>query len=183
MIDETLAWYTALFPGEPQLSSPLDEEKVVTLATFDAGAEEVVASVGLAAIDTGLETEGTDVRVEVFTVTRPGQEWGLKVIDAISRIVKDVGPDIPAQPGTPLPDLGDIAFLPGEVTARHGLFVAPFVWGGQVPNLPRPDNLTLMLQLIMLTESEWAIFTEQGIEALQVALADGQVDLQDWQRP
>lgn len=182
MIDETLAWYTALFPGEPRLSTPTDEGGVITLATFDAGPEEVVASVGMAALDTGFETAGQDVRVEVFTVTRPGADWGLKVVDAVSRIIKDVGPEIPAQPGTPLPDLADIAVLPEAVTARHGLFVAPFVWGGQVPNLPRPTYLTLMLQLIMLTDSEWEIFRDQGIEALQVALADGEVNLQDWQR-
>ncbi|WP_293771953.1 suppressor of fused domain protein [uncultured Corynebacterium sp.] len=138
--------------------------------------ENLVATTEFANIDTGLQApdEGTPkpVRCELLSVARaPQEELAAVLIEAAELL--DAARVIPAQPGTLLPKLG-----PG----KHGMLVAPWLWGGQTPQLKEPDRWTLMLQLVALTDEEYGFAVEEGVPAFQQAVAEASIDLLDWTR-
>ena len=78
-----------------------------------------------------------------------------------------------------LPSLLD---LPGKPTVHHGLLIAPYLWGGQTPQYREDNRLTLVLQLVMLTDAEYAFGVEEGVGKLQDVVAEQDIDLLDWSR-
>ncbi|AGF71308.1 suppressor of fused domain protein [Corynebacterium halotolerans] len=110
-----------------------------------------------------------------------GGDEATAVIAAAARLLADARGIVPAQPGTMLPGLAERAGLAGLGVA-HGLLVAPYLWGGDVPQVTEEGRLTVMLQLVMLTGDEHAYAVEHGVAALQGKLGAEQVDLLDWRR-
>ena len=91
---------------------------------------------------------------------------------------------IPAQPGTLLP--GMTAYGPrhimGELSVKHGLLIAPFVWEQGVPQVREEDRMTTLCQLIPLTNDEFLHGHTYGVPALQEALIEENVDLMNLHR-
>lgn len=103
-----------------------------------------------------------------------------------------------AQPGQVLPAVGIMANLPQEgYTVKHGILADPRIWGPEIPyvreeagevNVEAPDEasglarLTLPLQLILLTDEEFAVAVRQGGDVLFQQMAEQQVDLLDLHR-
>lgn len=132
---------------------------------------------GFAEVDTGLVQQGTDidVRCELLAVARASQgEVTAAVVAAASTLTRARGV-IPAQPGTLLPNVV-------KTGVPHGMLIAPYLWGGQTPQLSAPRRLTLVCQLLMLTDAEYSYAREEGVAAFQQAVADNGIDILDWSR-
>ncbi|AJE32026.1 hypothetical protein B842_00850 [Corynebacterium humireducens NBRC 106098 = DSM 45392] len=170
--DDTIYWIDQLLPAELQTS-----DRVVTADLGDG--QRVAVTVGFADVDTGLVTveDGTDVRSELIIVGRATEQQLTSVLHAAWAAFE--GGDLPAQPGTLLPQLD--ADLEG-VSVAHGICVPPYLWGGEVPRVTEDERLTVLLQLVMLTDAEYAYAAEEGAAALQQALGEAGIDLLDWQR-
>ena len=174
--DDTLHWINGLIPGEPAVSGDT--------ATVDLGDGQVVAvTLGFADVDTGLVAveEGIDVRSELIVVARADAAALTAVLRAGVEKLTAAGGILPAQPGTMIPRLAELAGLE-DVTVAHGLFVPPYLWGGDTPRVTEDERLTVLLQLVMLTDAEYAYAVEEGPGALQQALGEAGIDLLDWQR-
>lgn len=153
----------------------------VALADVGTG-QRLACTVDFADVDTGLiDAAGTDVRSELLAVARVSEDEATAVIAAAAQLLADARGIIPAQPGTMLPRLAERAGLT-RLGVAHGLLVAPYLWGGDTPQMTEEDRLTVMLQLVMLTGDEHAYAVEHGVAALQEKLGDEQVDLLDWRR-
>ncbi|MGV3073440.1 suppressor of fused domain protein [Corynebacterium phoceense] len=162
---ETQAWLANIIPA------PLRFENDLAYASLDND-ENLVATTRFAEVSTGLSAEGMDVRAEILTVARAPLSSLAALITEATELL-DAARVIPAQPGTLLPKLG-----PG----RHGVLVAPWLWGGPTPQVKMDGRWTLMLQLVALTDSEYAYAVEEGVPALQDAVAESEIDLLDWSR-
>ncbi len=150
-------------------------------ATDDTPAETVAMTCDAGRIGPTLSTDdGTDVRVELMTVvTGHGSVAGELVAGAGAMIAEDPKVHSP-QPGTVLEGLG--AAIDESITAKHGLLIVPFVWGGGVPQVhevnqsggkrskearegevkqldfTHPGRLTVVAQLVMLNDEELALY-------------------------
>lgn len=169
--DDTIYWIDQLIPGELEVG-----EDVVTADLGDGQA--VAVTLGFADVDTGLVAvdEGIDVRSELIVVARADAADLTAVLRAAVGKLTAAGGILPAQPGTMLPQLIEVD------SVGHALFVPPYLWGGETPRVTEPERLTVLLQLVMLTDSEYAYAVEEGPGALQQALGEAGIDLLDWTR-
>ena len=137
-----------------------------------------------------------DVRAELLAVglARPG-EMG-QLVAATATMLSEEGSGRLAQPGTFLPGLGTM--VNPAFTTKHGLLVVPYIWpkgvptvtehpdlttaDGQPVNPTHPGRMTLIAQIIMLTEQEFLHGMTHGIDSLQIRLAEGGADLRDLRR-
>ncbi|MDO5668453.1 MAG: suppressor of fused domain protein [Corynebacterium sp.] len=166
--DDTIYWISQLIPGELVIG-----EDVVTADLGDG--QTVAVTLGFADVDTGLHAveEELPVRSELIIVARASVEELTAVLRAA--VAKFTG-FLPAQPGTMLPQLHKVKAV------EHGLFVPPYLWGGETPRVTEEERLTVLLQLVMLTDAEYAYAVEEGPGALQQALGEAGIDLLDWAR-
>lgn len=154
------------------------------LAALD-DAQSLAVSCDFADVDTGLAhaEQGVDVRCELLAVARTGQAEVAASVSAAAALLTKAAGVLPAQPGLLLPKLfvdDDERFAP--LTVRHGMLIAPYLWGGQTPQVAEDKRLTLVCQLLMLTDAEYAFAVDEGVPALQQAVAEQGIDLLDWQR-
>lgn len=180
-IPETLAWLDGIFPGEPELHQPTDTDALV-LATYETGSENICVTAGFAEVDTGLESGGIDVRCEIFTVSNASKSITLPVVDAVAQLLERADATMQAQPWTLLPGVGITTALPAEITVRHGVFIAPQLWDGNVPQLVEEDRWTLLLQLVLLTEDEFNYGITYGVPDLFDEIKRMEIDVTDWSR-
>ena len=95
-----------------------------------------------------------------------------------------VNAGIPGQPGTALPGLVNDPAL----TVHHGLLREPEIFDRGTPlvNEPATDDaqarMTLLLELVLLTDDEYELAEEQGLEVLERRLRRRQTSLGDWAR-
>ncbi|GAB2502741.1 Suppressor of fused protein (SUFU) [Corynebacterium atrinae] len=174
-IDETTFWLGQLFPTPPVFDEARDIGMVALESDQVLGVTRTFAEV-----DTGLEAieEGLPVRSEIVSVARATPEQVAGALEAATNKLRSTGGFVPAQPGTLLPQLLDQE----DLSVQHGLFVPPYLWGGETPRVTEPDRLTVLLQLVMLTDAEYAFAVEEGVGSLQQALVEAEIDLLDWQR-
>ncbi|GAB3698445.1 suppressor of fused domain protein [Corynebacterium nasicanis] len=168
---DTVHWIGQLIPGELDVAEDS--------ATADLGDGQTVAvTLGFADVDTGLVSvdEGLDVRSELVVVARAEAETLRGVLRAAVEKLTKAGGILPAQPGTMLPGLVETG------SVEHALFVPPYLWGGETPRVTEEERLTVLLQLVMLTDAEYAFAVEEGPGALQQALGEAGIDLLDWHR-
>lgn len=180
--EEAHLWIAGLVPGELQAFDPVGEGPGFRLGVANLGAETFVSTLDFNRVDTGLVSEGLSVRSEIFTVARASEPTMMRAINAAGLLLFDAQGTIPAQPGTLLPDIAAAAELPSDLSVAHGLLVVPFVWGAAVPRYTEASQLTVLLQLLMLTPEEFDYARTYGIEALQQELVRAEVDLNDWSR-
>lgn len=153
-----------------------------------ADAQSLAVTCNFSSVDTGLVQEDTDVdvRCELLAVARAPQPVVAAAVVAAADLLETARGAVPAQPGVLLPDLarfgGGLLADVADISVRHGLLIAPYLWGGPSPQLTEEGQLTLVLQLLMLTDSEYAYALEEGIPAVQQAVAEQGIDLLDWTR-
>ncbi|RSZ64477.1 hypothetical protein EAH68_05685 [Corynebacterium hylobatis] len=174
--EETTFWLSQLIPAE------LDFGEDAAVADLDDG-QQVAVTVGFADVDTGLVAVegGADVRSELITVARAERGQLTAVLRAAATLLADANGLLPAQPGTMIPHLAEKAGLQG-ISVAHGLFIPPYLWGGETPRFTEEGRLTVLLQLVMLTDAEYAYAVEEGPGGLQQALGEAGIDLLDWGR-
>ena len=209
---ETLVWVKDLLPGEPQVSSrkvgesfpsfEVAEIFLVDDATPDRP-ETVAMTLNASQIEPALETEdGSDLRVELLTITTGHSSTAAELVTAAATMIAENPAARSPQPGTFLPQLGPS--VDSSITAKHGLLVVPFVWEEGVPHahevtsggkrsaqtatsdieFTHPGRLTVPAQLIMLTDAEYDLALREGLGAVQTAMAEQAVNLNDlWRVP
>lgn len=171
-LQEAAYWVDGLFPGDVVIEKFGDFH----LASFEDSGQYMVSTLDFQAVDTGLETDGCDVRVELFVVAE--HEDGLKeLVVATAEMLRDTS--IIPQPGEVAPGAG--AVVKG-LSARHSLLVVPFPWGGDVPRFQDDAAITLMLQILPLTDPELEYLATYGLADLQKALVEQQVNVFDLKR-
>ncbi|MGJ4087295.1 hypothetical protein [Corynebacterium macclintockiae] len=157
-------------------------------------AETVAMTIDAGRLESGLETEdGSDLRVELLTVVSGHDDTAADLLaHAASMISQDPG-HWPPQPGTLLPDVVQQMDADSErkITARNGLLVVPYVWDDGVPHVhevtsggasrhskegdtdvefTHPGRLTIVAQLVMLTDEEAELAQTAGVAAVQERL-------------
>ncbi|AKE38147.1 Suppressor of fused protein (SUFU) [Corynebacterium camporealensis] len=118
------------------------------------------------------------MRCELLTVGRVPVSRVAAAVTGAARTLRDAQGVIPAQPGVLLPSI----LSADELSVHHGALIAPYLWGGQTPQVAEDGRITLVCQLLMLTDSEYAYAVEEGLGALQEAVAEQGIDLLDWAR-
>lgn len=172
-LQEAAVWIDGLFPGEVSI------EKVggFHVASFADDGQFIASTLDFQQVSLGLESNGDDIRVELFAVAnRP--EGLQELVLAAATMAQDMG--LALQPGVVLPGVGKLVQTP--LSVQHVLCVAPFPWGGDVPHYREGGRLTLMLQMLPLTDDELVHLRAYGLAQLQQDLVAQQVDILDLQR-
>lgn len=183
--EETHAWLTDVL-------GPLD---LLNVNGMTIGAATVIPSavtVGFSEIDSGLVVDEpgaaagagpTEVRCEIICAAE-GASLEQRVMAVAGAWNTLVTAGIPGQPGTALPGLVNDPAL----TVHHGLLREPEIFDRGTPlvNEPATDDsparMTLLLELVLLTDDEYEIAAEQGIDVLERRLRRRQTSIGDWGR-
>lgn len=163
------------------------------MATADLGGESLACTTEFHRVDTGLlaseEPDSPAVFSELFTVSAQSVAETAQALavaagsvaasaEALRGASTRPSTVISAQPGQLFRNLA----LPPAITTRHALLAEPHVWQEGVPRYVEPGRLTVMLQLLLLTDDELNYAVTYGVGALQQALVDEGVNLLDWRR-
>lgn len=181
---ETHAWLTDVL-------GPMDLLNVNGMTVGVAPVLPAAVSVGFSEIDSGLVVDDpdadsaglTEVRCEIICAADGAtpQQRVMAVAGAWNTLVNA---GIPGQPGTALPGLVNDPAL----TVHHGLLREPEIFDRGTPlvNEPAthdaPARMTLLLELVLLTDDEYELAEEQGLEVLERRLRRRQTSLGDWAR-
>ncbi len=207
-LEETTFWAGDLLPGEPRTSTRRVVQGFPEFTVADvpiggredpedptAPAETVAMTLDAARIEPGLVTDdGADLRVEFITVTSGHTRAAADLVCAAATMIAQDPHRRSPQPGLLMPDLG--WHVDETMTAKHGLLIPPFLWEDGVPNVheidyggrhgggtshdwTHPGRMTVVAQLVMLTDAEFAVATSQGLGAVQQRLLDAGTDLND----
>ncbi|WP_288857612.1 hypothetical protein [uncultured Corynebacterium sp.] len=172
--DELVAWLASVFPGM-QLS--LIDARAA--ATAELNGANVAVTAGFSGTDLGLvlaDDDATKVVCEVMAVGDVEKQVLAEAVVDATRELERLG--VPGQPGVLLEGL--LADAPG--TVRHGLLREPEVFAQGTPLVREPGRITLLLELIALTDEEFGIASEQGYPVLERRLRRRGVDAKDWCR-
>lgn len=172
--DELAAWLASVFPGM-QLS--LIDARAAATAELDGA--NVAVTAGFSGTDLGLvlaDDDATQVVCEVMAVGDVDKQVLAQAVVDATRELERLG--VPGQPGVLLEGL--LADAPG--TVRHGLLREPEVFAQGTPLVREPGRITLLLELIVLTDEEFGIASEQGYPVLERRLRRRGVDVKDWRR-
>ena len=181
---ETHAWLTDVL-------GPMDLLNVNGMTVGVAPVLPAAVTVGFSEIDSGLVVDDpdadstglTEVRCEIICAADGAtpQQRVMAVAGAWNTLVNA---GIPGQPGTALPGLVNDPAL----TVHHGLLREPEIFDRGTPlvNEPTTENtparMTLLLELVLLTDDEYELAEEQGLEVLERRLRRRQTSLGDWAR-
>ncbi|MBP3949243.1 hypothetical protein [Corynebacterium sp. Marseille-P3884] len=181
---ETHAWLTDVL-------GPMDLLNVNGMTIGVAPVLPAAVTVGFSEIDSGLVVDDpdadsaglTEVRCEIICAADGAtpQQRVMAVAGAWNTLVNA---GIPGQPGTALPGLVNDPAL----TVHHGLLREPEIFDRGTPlvNEPATDDaparMTLLLELVLLTDDEYELAEEQGLEVLERRLRRRQTSLGDWAR-
>lgn len=181
---ETHAWLTDVL-------GPMDLLNVNGMTVGVAPVLPAAVTVGFSEIDSGLvvddpdadSTGVTEVRCEIICAADGAipQQRVMAVAGAWNTLVNA---GIPGQPGTALPGLVNDPAL----TVHHGLLREPEIFDRGTPlvNEPATDDaparMTLLLELVLLTDDEYELAEEQGLEVLERRLRRRKTSLGDWAR-
>ncbi len=99
--------------------------------------EDAALTNGLAEIPTGLTVDAAplELRCEMLLAGNPGTDILAHTLTSVASLVATQPEAYPLQPGTVVPMIGARAHLSRSTTVRHGVFVPPFMWSGQCPNM------------------------------------------------
>lgn len=172
--DDLAAWLASVFPGM-QLS--LIDARAAATAELDGS--NVAVTAGFSGTDLGLvlaDDDATKVVCEVMAVGDVEKQVLAETVVDATRKLERLG--VPGQPGVLLEGL--LVDAPG--TVRHGLLREPEVFAQGTPMVREPGRITLLLELIALTDEEFGIASEQGYPVLERRLRRRGVDVKDWCR-
>ncbi|MDO4909569.1 MAG: suppressor of fused domain protein [Corynebacterium sp.] len=189
-LKETSYWLSQLFP--PVMG--IYKAGTFHIAQFDLDGEYACATADFSQVEFGMETEGpdgrkVDVRPEIMTLGYPEFNLVQLLNDTATLLTLSHGALLP-QPGTV------IRGITAEYNACNGILIAPYVWEQGVPQMyeepgkvgsDRPTDqtrgrLTLLVQLLLLTDEELEFGLTNGMPALQEELERRGVDLLDLNR-
>ena len=195
--------------GSARPAEPTDQDEALLEGYGgDAGEEFVLAETVAMTIDagrmeSGLQTEdGSDLRVELLTVVSGHDDTAADLLAHAATMISQNPGHWPPQPGTMLPNVVQQMDTDSErkITARNGLLVVPYVWDDGVPHVhevtsggasrhskedeaevefTHPGRLTIVAQLVMLTDEELELAQTAGVAAVQERLVREGVNIND----
>lgn len=135
-------------------------------------------------VNTGLVKQDSDmpVRCELLAVASAPQAAVAAAVSGVAEKLESANGVLPAQPGVLLPNIASELDDAADITVQHGMLIAPYLWGGPTPQVQEDERLTLTLQIIMLTDAEYAYAVDEGVPAMQQAVAEQGIDILDWTR-
>ncbi|WP_342318851.1 hypothetical protein [Corynebacterium mayonis] len=176
--DEAVAWLGSIFDD---LSLSLIDAIPTASATLNN--RPVAMTVGFGQVDSGLVTddaEALSVRCElVCTASQPAFVLSKAVIAAASELERLA---VPAQPGVLLEGLFAGVDSVGPTTVRHGYLREPQMFAQGTPIYSEPGQITLLLELVALTDEEFSIGSTQGPLVMERRLRRRGVEVGDWAR-
>ncbi|MCT1443922.1 suppressor of fused domain protein [Corynebacterium sanguinis] len=170
--DEAAAWIATFLPG---MSLSLADARPVALGIIDGLPTAVTA--GFSTVDTGLvmqDDQATSVRCELICRADAQPHAVAGAVVAATRMLETLG--VPAQPGVLLDDLQP------QHALQHGYLREPEIFSRGTPLYNEPGVMTLLLELILLSDEELAILRERGYPALQTRLRRRGTSVGDWGR-
>ncbi|SDS62476.1 suppressor of fused domain protein [Corynebacterium timonense] len=176
--DEAVAWLASL--GEGFSLSLID---ATPTASATLAGRPAAMTVGFSGVDTGLTLDSdpsTAVRCELVCAAAQPPFVQSRAVAAAARELVDKG--LAAQPGVLLEGLIDDLAVAGEPTVRHGFLREPQLFERGTPTYTEPGQLTLLLELVALTEEERQIAAAQGAAVLERRLRRRGVRVGDWYR-
>lgn len=146
--------------------------------------QNLAVTTQFAEVNTGLVKQGTEmaVRCELLAVARAPQAAVAAAIVGVAEKLENAGGVLPAQPGVLLPNIVSPLEDAADITVSHAMLIAPYLWGGPSPQVQEEERLTLALQVVMLTDAEYAYAVDEGVPAVQQAVAEQGIDILDWTR-
>ena len=146
--------------------------------------QNLAVTTQFADVNTGLVKQGTEmtVRCELLAVARAPQAAVAAAIVGVAEKLESAGGVLPAQPGVLLPNIASPLEDAADITVSHAMLIAPYLWGGPSPQVQEEERLTLALQVVMLTDAEYAYAVDEGVPAVQQAVAEQGIDILDWTR-
>lgn len=176
--DEAFAWLGAVFPS---LERSRIDARPYAISVLNGS--PVAVTTGFSGVDTGLvmrDDQATEIRCEIVCrADAPPHVLGAAVV-AATREIEALG--VPAQPGVLLEGLLDRIELPGGATVRHGLLREPELFQQGTPIFNQPGRMTLLLELVALTDDEFSIASERGYPVLETRLRRRGARVTDWSR-
>lgn len=175
--DHIPAWLNSITPIELVLI----DATPTALAELDG--TPVAYTVGFSEMDTGLTIQAdgaTAVRCEIVVHGDVDKQLLGRTVTEAANMVLALG--VPAQPGVLLEGLLDRVELPEGITVRHGWLREPELFDQGTPLYREPGQLTALLELVALTDDEFAIASEQGPEVCSRRLRRRGTDVRDWRR-
>ncbi|AZA14607.1 hypothetical protein ACFPVT_03740 [Corynebacterium choanae] len=136
----------------------------------------------------------------------------IRAVAAASMLIGQATPRLSAQPGQLLPGIGSAAgfHVDPTITVQHGLLIAPWLWAEGVPQVveqpgavdlfcldnsaatsidamrdtqdPQLGRITVISQLLLLTDDEYNYGVTYGVAALQEALTEQRIAVMDLRR-
>lgn len=170
--DEVAAWLAGILP-DLQLS--LIDARPVALASLDG--MPVAVTAGFSVVDTGLvmqDDTNTEVRCEIICRAEAQPLEVGEAVVAATRQIEALG--VPAQPGVLLEGLKPGTQVP------HGYLREPRLFDRGTPLFNERGRMTLLLELILLSDDELEILRERGYPALETRLRRRGVRVGDWGR-
>ncbi|MCP1388184.1 hypothetical protein M5J20_08280 [Corynebacterium sp. TA-R-1] len=169
--DDIVSWLDTLFPG---LTLTMFAGNPVATSTHHG--VPVGVTVGFSEVDTGLRLAGAEeVSVGCEIVLRANVD-NVTLATTLVKAVRQLGAlGVPPQPGVLLEGIGA-----GKV--RHGWLREPRLFVEGTPHVRQGDHLTLLVELVMLTDDEFSIASEQGTDVLERRLRRRGVDVANWLR-
>lgn len=188
--EETLLWTQGLLPGEKivvtrQVNESFPAFTIVVAHLEGAQRETVSMTVDASRVDTLLQTEdGEDLRVELLLAHEGHEGVGADLLAVAATLIAEDPQHRSPQPGLLLPGLA--GHVDGSITAKHAAFVVPFVWAEDgVPHVKEgaegthPGRMTVPLQMVLLTDEEFAIADEHGLDAVQQHVVANSINIHD----
>lgn len=182
---ETAYWLSNIVPAELEFRQ-VGDGRVGTGLLADARAAAVTC--GFADVDTGLTLAGdpsTAVRCELMCTAPVADAEAAAVVLAAAEQLASAAGAVPAQPGVMLPRLAERARLTeadATYTVAHGLLLPPRLWGDDTPHVKEDGRMTLVLEVVLLTDEEHGIGVEQGVDKLLRRLTRRATRVDEWNR-
>lgn len=184
-LPETAYWLEELC-GCPLNFRKVQQWRVGSSARDDDTA--LAATANFADHDTGLALQddpAVAVRCELIAHSPLGEAEAAAVVVSTADMISGMRGVIAPQPTVMLPNLVEntaIATAHEGATVAHGLLMPPRMWGENTPHVREEARMTLLLEVLLLTDEEHSIGHKQGMDVLLRRLRRRGVDFDDWFR-
>ncbi|WP_018296794.1 suppressor of fused domain protein [Corynebacterium lubricantis] len=180
--EEKAVWLSNVY-GEIALQDI--EGRRIAFATLNDD-YRIANTVGFSDVDTGLVMQtapSIEVRCELAVGSSQATDAELAAAAVGAWNFLESG-NYTVQPGTLLPDFVQQTALKElkDITVEHGVLREPTWFPQGTPNYSEPGRVTLMLELVLLTNDEYVIASERGIDKLDTRLRRRRTDVGDLRR-
>jgi antitoxin YqcF len=181
--DKALAQYLAkTFHGESSIDEYWDENDassvdVMTVEDVPWAGVTTAATLGLSNVSVGFEVDGQALRVEILMPYASDAADGPNILATAALNV--ISSQMDAEPG--VVHLGVVEMYLPDSDMKHLLLTHPFTWQLQSQRMTR--KTVAWLQGVPISEAEYELALENGVDQLEDLLEAKSVDVFDLNRP